>query len=126
MQRPSTAQLVRRAIDALHKDTDSPYDLPLVCDPEGRLRLSPGRLAKLWGHGVTPHLVGRQLRHLKLHPPERAHDSPTKAWAADHARLAAILSPEQARNVDIVMAFHFGVHPSPLLADLPNLGSSEA
>lgn len=99
------------AIEALlgegsHSVPGQLHRLPLVCDADGCLRLSPTRIVDLWpdsrlaaGSGLrkpTSQKVGRLLQKagFKLHRDERATKSKWGAWQVDHARLREFIDVE--------------------------------
>jgi hypothetical protein len=104
------------AIEALITETRASVPgqlarLPLVCDDQGRLRLSPSRIVDLWpesrlaaGSGVrkpTTQRVGRMLQKagFKADAAERAVNSRQwKAWTVEHARLREFLHVDGSRE----------------------------
>lgn len=73
--------------------------LPLVCDSEGQLRISPDRINAAWGESnvvagsrvkkPAPTTIGRYLTKagFKLDSEERASKTKLKAWKIDHVTL---------------------------------------
>ncbi|MDP6423647.1 MAG: hypothetical protein QGG14_02840 [Planctomycetota bacterium] len=121
------------AVQALLAETSASVQgqlgrLPLVCDDDGALRLSPARIVDLWpdsrltaGSGLrkpTTQRVGRMLQKagFKADGGERAIDSRKwKAWKLEHERLREFLHAEGSYDwSDVASACEtvFGRRPS--------------
>lgn len=96
------------ALDALERETgysskNQIKRLPLICDEEGQLRLSPGRVHELWG--VSPITAGPSIKKpttqrigqillkagFKLNKHERASKNKYNGWAVNHDVLKSFI-----------------------------------